>query len=239
VRGNHNLTIGPSPDITFSRTGPTKRGNIESHATTVERLEHWRTNNADRPAYLIEVCAALGVSERTLRQACHEVLGTTPARYLWLCRMNLARAALLRADPRTTTVATIAMDCGFWELGRFSGTYRNLFGELPKTTLRRFSSEDGDVTVNLPLARTQAYALTLTDNTGSLSSFVRIAAGDTVRTNGSAGATSAGAFRPFPSRVLDAATFFVGNRPSENCDQARSRVRAETVENGFVTGDIC
>ena len=142
MHGKHELSIEALPALKPHKHARTELYNNELHATIVESLERWRQRNLDRPAYLIEICAALGVSERTLRQACHEVLGTTPSRYLWLCRMNLVRAALVRADPRTTTVAAIAMDYGFWELGRFSGAYRNVFGELPKTTLRRFSGED-------------------------------------------------------------------------------------------------
>jgi AraC-like DNA-binding protein len=142
VHGKRELSIEALPALRPRKHARSELYNNELHATIVESLERWRQSNLDRSAYLIEICAALGVSERTLRQACHEVLGTTPSRYLWRCRMNLVRAALLRADPYTTTVATIAMDYGFWELGRFSGAYRNMFGELPKTTLRRFSDED-------------------------------------------------------------------------------------------------
>ena len=48
----------------------------------------------------------------------------------------LARRALRAADPRRTTVSAIALDCGFWELGRFAVAYRRTFGESPSDTLR-------------------------------------------------------------------------------------------------------
>ena len=60
-----------------------------------------------------------------------------PIRYLWLRRMHLARQELLRADPATTTVTSIATAQGFWELGKFSVAYRLLFGESPAVTLRQ------------------------------------------------------------------------------------------------------
>ena len=60
-----------------------------------------------------------------------------PIRYLWLRRMHLARRALRMAEPTTTTVTRIATGYGFWELGRFSVSYRALFGETPSASLRR------------------------------------------------------------------------------------------------------
>jgi len=89
-----------------------------------------------RPIYLTEICAKIGVQERTLRNHCLEYLGMSPHRYLWLRRMKLVRRALTMADPTEKTVTTIANDYGFWELGRFSVAYRKLFGEAPSATLR-------------------------------------------------------------------------------------------------------
>jgi AraC-like DNA-binding protein len=87
--------------------------------------------------YLMDVCARLGVSRRTLHTACAEHLGLGPHRFLWLRRMQLARQALIAADPRFATVTGIATDLGFWELGRFSVHYKYLFGESPSATLGR------------------------------------------------------------------------------------------------------
>ena len=109
-------------------------------ARVIARFEDFLAMRRHEPVYMAEICAALGVSERTLRTCCHEHLGTSPVRYLWLRRMHLARRALLRADPAATTVTGIATDHGFWELGRFSVEYRALFGETPSATLRRPAS---------------------------------------------------------------------------------------------------
>jgi AraC-like DNA-binding protein len=107
------------------------------HDTIVARFEEFLETNPDRPLYLTEICAAIGVSERTLRASCEEHLGMGPNRYLTLRRMHLVRRALLRADPSKSTVTRIVTDHGFWELGRFSVAYGALFGESPSRTLRR------------------------------------------------------------------------------------------------------
>jgi len=107
------------------------------HDTIIARFEDFLAGNLDRPLYLTEICAAIGVAERTLRAACEEHLGMGPIRFLTLRRMHLVRRALLHADPLISTVTRIVTDHGFWELGRFSVAYRTLFGESPSATLRR------------------------------------------------------------------------------------------------------
>jgi AraC-like DNA-binding protein len=107
------------------------------HSAAVARFEEFLEANLDRAIYLTEICAAIGVAERTLRAACEEHLGMGPIRFLTLRRMHLVRRALLHAHRSEKTVARIATDQGFFELGRFSVAYRALFGESPSETLRR------------------------------------------------------------------------------------------------------
>jgi AraC-like DNA-binding protein len=113
------------------------------------RFEEVLEASLDRPLYLTEICAAIGVAERTLRASCEEHLGMGPIRYLTLRRMHLARRALLRSDSSKATVTQIATDHGFWELGRFSVAYHTLFGEPPSETLRR-PAEQLDAWINRP-----------------------------------------------------------------------------------------
>jgi len=103
----------------------------------IAKFEELLAANPGRPFYLTEICEGLGVAERTLRSACEEHFGMGPVRFLALRRMHLVRRALVSADHTETTVTNIATDHGFWELGRFSVTYRTLFGETPSQTLRQ------------------------------------------------------------------------------------------------------
>jgi AraC-like DNA-binding protein len=103
----------------------------------MQRFEQMLEAQQDDSLYITDVCAGIGVSERTLRMHCQEQLRMGPHRYLWLRRMNLARHALALADSTVKTVTEIANDYGFGELGRFAVAYRKLFGEPPSATLRR------------------------------------------------------------------------------------------------------
>jgi AraC-like DNA-binding protein len=107
--------------------------------TIIARFEEFLEMRREQPVYLVDICKAIGVSERTLRAACQEQFGVSPTRYLWLRRMYLARRRLAEAVVTTTSVTEVAMANGFWELGRFAAEYRSLFGETPSMTLRRAS----------------------------------------------------------------------------------------------------
>jgi AraC-like DNA-binding protein len=113
------------------------RSGARQHLAVLARFEDFVAANETRPLYLSEICAAVGASGRMLRMCCQEHLGMGPVRYLWLRRMHLARGALVEADPLTATVTRIAMDYGFWELGRFAVRFRELFGESPSASLLR------------------------------------------------------------------------------------------------------
>jgi transcriptional regulator GlxA family with amidase domain len=121
------------------------------HRAVLARFEEVLAERANDPLHLAEICAAIGTPERTLRLCCQAHLGMGPIRYLWLRRMHLARRTLARADANAASVTSIAIDHGFWELGKFSVAYRALFGEAPSATLRR-SPDDAAPPRGSPLA---------------------------------------------------------------------------------------
>ena len=84
-----------------------------------------------------QLATAAGVSERTLRDAFRHYFGVAPVEYLNRRTLHQVRKALQVADPSKKTVTEIAAEFGVWQLGRFAGDYRFLFGELPSETLRR------------------------------------------------------------------------------------------------------
>ena len=92
---------------------------------------------SDQPLTATELAMAVGVSQRTLNYAFQNVLDITPYSYLQMHRLNAAHREFAVADPKVSTVTSIALKWGFSHAGRFSILYRKLFDEMPSETLRR------------------------------------------------------------------------------------------------------
>ena len=83
-----------------------------------------------------QLSTVTGVSERSLRNAFYDVYTTSPKRYMKLYQLHQVRRAL-RAGVQAATVTEVATGHGFFELGRFAGAYKSLFGEAPSETLSK------------------------------------------------------------------------------------------------------
>lgn len=92
---------------------------------------------AEPPPSVTAISAALGVSQRMLRECCKKNLGMDPSRYRRLRGMQRAHRALRHENPDVASVSTVARRYGFRDLGRFATNYRALYGEPPSATLTR------------------------------------------------------------------------------------------------------
>ena len=124
------LDIAPENDI----ASPATRRRVARRAEEVLR------SRMDSPPSLGELCGLVEASQRTLHLAFSEAFGMAPKPYLRALRLNAARRRLRRCEG---TVTEIAAELGFFHFARFSGEYRDLFGELPSETLRRARLENG------------------------------------------------------------------------------------------------
>ena len=111
------------------------------HSEIVSRVNCFLRDNLGEPLTMSHLSRVVGVSERTLRAAFHDVVGISPKQHIIRQRLQAARAALRAAVPGSATVTDIAMSYGFFELGRFAGRYRHTFGEVPSWTLRHDVTE--------------------------------------------------------------------------------------------------
>ena len=115
-----------------------------------QELEHVRLN---RPAYLLDLEKFMrervgqdltledlervtGMSRERLYKDFRQVYNSTPMSYFRELRFQEVRQRLLIA-PANASVSSLALDCGFNQLGRFAHEYQDRFAELPSETLRK------------------------------------------------------------------------------------------------------
>lgn len=109
-----------------------RRPSASRTRVALDFLQH----HAHEPITPADAARAAGLHTRTLQQATQRHLGVSPSVYLRDVRLDRARHDLVAGDPGTTTVASVARDWGFGNLGRFASAYGARFGELPSRTLR-------------------------------------------------------------------------------------------------------
>ena len=116
---------------------PDCRGPLPSAMQLVGKVDDYLDAAGLRPVHISEICAHLNVTRRTLHRAFFDALGLGPITFLRYKRLCVIHSVLRDSDPATTTVAQVAIQHGFIELGRFSHYYHSLFGEYPSETLGR------------------------------------------------------------------------------------------------------
>lgn len=116
---------------------PSARPSLDRQRSLVRSAFEYACRHGSPPIRFGELCRDLHVSPRTLRYAFRSVTGIAPAGALKAKRLNEAYRDLRRAEPSTTLVKQVALDCGFSHQGYFSQDYRALFGESPSETLQR------------------------------------------------------------------------------------------------------
>ena len=86
---------------------------------------------------VLDVCAELGVSRRTLQDVFQRTLGMNPVAYLRMVRLHRARHDLRHPQSPWVSVGAVAARWGFLHPSQFSVDYQRMFGELPSHTLRK------------------------------------------------------------------------------------------------------
>jgi AraC family ethanolamine operon transcriptional activator len=110
----------------------------------VRRSRELVEGNVCSPLSILELCAQLRVSRRTLQASFRSVAGIGPLEYLRNLRLNAVRRRLGTTTAHELHVGDAAAEIGFFHLSHFARHYRELFGELPSDTLRA----DGRPTVS-------------------------------------------------------------------------------------------
>jgi AraC-like DNA-binding protein len=113
-----------------------ERPEREPGSRLVRRAVQFVEEHASSALTTSDIAAGIGASVRALQAGFRKWRQVTPTEYLRTIRLQRVRDALLQADP-STTVTDVALDHGFFHLGRFSQHYKRAFGENPAATLAR------------------------------------------------------------------------------------------------------
>lgn len=118
--------------------GEIKRDHLARQRQTacMARIERLIDERREDPIGLQDLCEGAGLALRTAEAIIRSRTGMTALQYLQRRYLAFARESLLRAESGAT-VTKIAMQNGFFHLGRFAGLYRSVYGETPSTTLLR------------------------------------------------------------------------------------------------------
>jgi AraC family transcriptional regulator, ethanolamine operon transcriptional activator len=111
-----------------------KRLSLSHYLALVRKFDEFVAVNAGKTLYSADVARQLGVSVRTLHNAVVAIRGMSMHRYMRLRRLWGVRQQLLR-DASPQSIKAVALVNGFWHMGEFTASYRDLFGETPQQTL--------------------------------------------------------------------------------------------------------
>jgi len=114
------------------------------YARIVRRARAFIHDHLGSPLSVELVASAAATSPRTLHRAFRMLLDETPYSYVLKLRLHRIRHDVISDAERAITLTAIANDWGISELGRLSGWYRQLFGELPSAT-RKKAAESSSV----------------------------------------------------------------------------------------------
>ena len=125
-----------------------KRRSIDKRHLVFESIEY--IESIGRVPALSELCAAVHVSQRTLRRAFASEFELSPTHFFRIWALGKAHSRLRGADAGRESVTRVALELGFTHLGRFAGSYRSVYGETPSKTLVSRASVSSPITHFIP-----------------------------------------------------------------------------------------
>ncbi|MDQ2820571.1 MAG: helix-turn-helix domain-containing protein [Pseudomonadota bacterium] len=132
----HSLVGAVLELLTDPACDKSQRPSTSSQVFIVDKCHQIAMASGDMPVTIIDLCARLRTSPRTIQNSFLAVTQTTPVDYLRSIRLNAVRRQLLATSAIALTVGEAAAVWGFFHLSHFAVAYKSLFGELPSQTRR-------------------------------------------------------------------------------------------------------
>jgi AraC-like DNA-binding protein len=114
----------------------------EAGTNQIRDVEEYMEANCSKAINIKVLTQVTGHSARSIYRAFQKHRDYTPMEFLKHIRLRLARQKLMHGTSESM-VTTVAYECGFTHLGRFSIEYKCCFGEKPSETLRQSVREKG------------------------------------------------------------------------------------------------
>lgn len=109
---------------------------LEAGPWQVRRVEEYIEAHLDAPFNIEQIAAVTGISTRSIYRAFKRSRGYSPMAFARQRRLQRARR-MLEDEERAQTVTSVALGCGFNDLGHFSREFSKAFGEPPSAVLGR------------------------------------------------------------------------------------------------------
>lgn len=124
--------------FSFNHNYMDKLRNQESSATPkhVKLVEEYILENLKNNITIEHLVEISGMSSRSIYNGFNNFRGATPMKYILQARLKKVREDLLN-PMQTMSVTQIATKWNFCQLGRFSASYKKVYGEFPSETLRK------------------------------------------------------------------------------------------------------
>lgn len=106
----------------------------------IEAIRHYVMRHIREDLAMEDLASLCKVSVKTLYNLFNREFGITPSAYIRELKLEAVHQCL-KEDDSLLNVTQVALDFGFTNLGRFSGQYKQLFGESPSTTLKRHRAQ--------------------------------------------------------------------------------------------------
>jgi AraC family ethanolamine operon transcriptional activator len=111
-----------------------RKANTTQRELTMRRIRQYLDNSQYRkPITVSELCDAVHVSRRTLQYTFESCCDISPKQFIQGVRLNQVRR-ILQNPSEQRCINEIAFDFGFFHLGHFCQSYKQLFGESPMQT---------------------------------------------------------------------------------------------------------
>ncbi|PCI53948.1 MAG: hypothetical protein COB36_11245 [Alphaproteobacteria bacterium] len=109
---------------------------IQAAPRYVKMAEDYIHDHLKEPMSIDDLVKITGVSQRSIFEGFRSFRGKTPMKYVLQLRLEKVRKELLNSGPERS-VTDIALKWGFSQLGRFSVSYKKVYGESPSDTLKK------------------------------------------------------------------------------------------------------